>query len=149
MCAQGLQRLIKAPSTGSWAHGRLPVCGTRQSVLKPCPIHSISHTRSIGCNVPGRSQRCKRNLAPRCTNASPRLRAAGGASRLAVSSYSSNKPANLLTCDHREAVANLLNGEPVLASIGERIEKTQVSPIGFIGSQQALIRQFREISANA
>jgi hypothetical protein len=31
-----------------------------------------------------------------------------GAARLAFASYASNKPANLLTCYHREAVANLL-----------------------------------------
>jgi hypothetical protein len=57
MCAQVLQRLIKAPSTGSWVHGRLPVCGDRLAGLgrvfcSSAPVHSISHTRSTGCNYP-------------------------------------------------------------------------------------------------
>jgi hypothetical protein len=86
MCAQGLQRLIIAPSTGLWAHGSLPVCGNRPAghgrvFRSPAPVHSISHTRSTGCNFPVRSQRYKRNLAPCCTNASQGRHAAGGADR--------------------------------------------------------------------
>jgi hypothetical protein len=52
---------------------------------------------------------------------------AGGAARLIAAIYVRNEPANLLTCDHREAVANLLNGKTALAYFGERMDKTQVS----------------------
>jgi hypothetical protein len=51
----------------------------------------------------------------------------GEAAQLVAASYASHEPANLLTCDHREAVANLLNGKTVLAGFSGRMEKTQLS----------------------
>jgi hypothetical protein len=65
------------------------------------------------------------------------------AARLAFASYTSNEPANLLTCDHREAMANLLKGKPIRAGYSEKIEKTQVSTsfvhreAGFLGQRRA------------
>jgi hypothetical protein len=50
-----------------------------------------------------------------------------GVARLAASRYAYNETANLPTCDHREAVANLLNGLPAFTSFGERMKKTKIS----------------------
>jgi hypothetical protein len=43
---------------------------------------------------------------------------------------------NPLTRYHREAMANLLNGKPVLPSIGERMEKAQLPTI-FVHEEQS------------
>jgi hypothetical protein len=50
-----------------------------------------------------------------------------GAARLAATNYAGNEPANSLTRYHREAVANLLKGKPILASFSERMENAQLS----------------------